>query len=120
MGRTMTGDGPSGNMNPLLKDRLRDLESLRDAALAHLDTEHLLMELLDRVSDILASRSPSRMAWFRGPVRPAPFPRSWVAARWPLVLRQPDPPLPHESPGLPKEIGCSESFPEERPSLSLT
>jgi serine phosphatase RsbU (regulator of sigma subunit) len=42
-----------GNHEPSAEDRLKDLESLTDAALAHLDTEQLLLELLDRVSDIL-------------------------------------------------------------------
>ena len=34
-------------------DRLREIQSVTDAALAHLDVEALLLELLDRVRDIL-------------------------------------------------------------------
>src|ERR1700722_13644388 len=34
-------------------DKLRDLQSIADAALSRLDAEHLLAELLDRAKDIL-------------------------------------------------------------------
>lgn len=44
---------PKARGDPSAEHRLRDLELLTDAALSHLDTEHLLTELLDRVSDIL-------------------------------------------------------------------
>ena len=37
------------------EDRLKHFESLTDAALAHLDVEELLVELLDRVREILAA-----------------------------------------------------------------
>jgi anti-sigma regulatory factor (Ser/Thr protein kinase)/putative methionine-R-sulfoxide reductase with GAF domain len=36
-------------------DRLRDIESVTDSGLAHLGVEHLLVELLDRVRDVLAA-----------------------------------------------------------------
>ena len=45
-----------GALNPALHssgDRLRHLETLTDSALAHLDVEELLVELLDRVREIL-------------------------------------------------------------------
>ncbi|HEY6424538.1 MAG TPA: hypothetical protein VIY28_15080, partial [Pseudonocardiaceae bacterium] len=34
-------------------DRLRRIESVTDAALGHLDVENLLVELLDRVRELL-------------------------------------------------------------------
>ena len=37
------------------EDRLKHFESLTDAALAHLDVEELLVELLDRVREILSA-----------------------------------------------------------------
>jgi putative methionine-R-sulfoxide reductase with GAF domain len=44
---------PSARVGPAAEHRVRDLESLTDATLAHLDTERLLTELLHRVGDIL-------------------------------------------------------------------
>ena len=43
----------SAKGEPEAEHRVRELASLTDAALAHLDTEHLLTELLHRVADIL-------------------------------------------------------------------
>jgi putative methionine-R-sulfoxide reductase with GAF domain len=44
---------PIANGGPSAVDHVGDLKSLTDAALAHLDMERLLAELLERVSDIL-------------------------------------------------------------------
>jgi serine phosphatase RsbU (regulator of sigma subunit) len=51
-GDTITDDAVVSG-GPLAEHRVRDLESLTDAALAHLDTEQLLTELLHRVGGIL-------------------------------------------------------------------
>jgi serine phosphatase RsbU (regulator of sigma subunit)/anti-sigma regulatory factor (Ser/Thr protein kinase) len=46
---------PSVRPNQAAADRLRDIESLTDAGLANLDVEDLLVELLDRVRDVLGA-----------------------------------------------------------------
>ena len=47
----MTGDRPTAERIP--KERLRRIDAVTDAALAHLGVEDLLVELLDRVRDLL-------------------------------------------------------------------
>ncbi|MCA1708845.1 MAG: SpoIIE family protein phosphatase, partial [Actinobacteria bacterium] len=50
----MSTQGESGNMSGIGDYRLRRIESVTDSALAHLDVEDLLVELLDRVRELLA------------------------------------------------------------------
>src|SRR5256885_16623800 len=45
--------GEPGNASGGADERLRRIESMTDAALAHVDVEALLAELLDRVRDLL-------------------------------------------------------------------
>ncbi len=46
---------PSGSPNQAVADRLRNIESVTDAGLANLGVEDLLVELLDRVRDVLGA-----------------------------------------------------------------
>jgi transcriptional regulator with GAF, ATPase, and Fis domain len=50
----MSTPSSQGDMPAADDDRLRRIESVTDAALAHLDVEDLLVEWLDRVRELLA------------------------------------------------------------------
>ena len=76
-------------------DRLRDIEAVTDSGLAHLDVEHLLVELLDRVRDVLDADTAAVLASIRRRIAcTLRFSTSKRAAISGVYLGLPGPPLP--------------------------